>query len=165
MNERLDSFIESLREELKHYGEMLALLDQQQQLVVLRQGPELLQSVAAVDAQAAAVQEARRERDHRRGQLAHALGLDETTGLKALLARLPSDYQPLVQALAQENQELLIRVRQRARQNHLLLSRTVELMQRLINTFSPNPVSATYTANGAARIRAHSQPTFYENLG
>ena len=31
-----------------------------------------------------------------------------------------------------ENNELLVRVQQRARQNHLLLSRSVEMMQRFI---------------------------------
>jgi len=165
MNPLFKSFIESLREELKHYGEMLALLDQQQQLVVLRQGPELLQSVAAVDAQAAAVQAARREREECRGQLAVALGLEETAGLKELTLALPPDYQPLVHALIQENQELLVRVRQRARQNHLLLSRSVELMQRVINTFAPAATTGTYTANGAARARTQSQASFYENIG
>lgn len=165
MNPLFKSFIESLREELKHYGEMLALLDQQQQLVILRQGPELLHSVAAVDAQAAAVQAARRAREECRGRLALALGLEETVALKELTSALPPDYQPLVHALVQENQELLIRVRQRARQNHVLLTRSVELMQRVINTFSPAASTATYTANGAARVRTQSPASFYENIG
>jgi flagellar biosynthesis/type III secretory pathway chaperone len=165
MNQLLHSYIDSLREELKQYGELLALLDQQQQLVVLREGTELLESVVAVDAQAVAVQAARQEREQRRSHLARSLELEESSGLKELTGALPTDYQPLVQALVQENQELLVRVRQRARQNHLLLSRSVELMQRLINAFAPAVNTGTYTSNGAARTRASSAHTFYESLG
>ncbi len=42
-----------------------------------------------------------------------------------------------MQALVQENNELLVRVQQRARQNHLLLLRSLELMQKLINSLFP----------------------------
>ena len=42
-----------------------------------------------------------------------------------------------MEALVRENNELLVRVQQRARQNHLLLSHCVELMQQLINSIFP----------------------------
>jgi flagellar biosynthesis/type III secretory pathway chaperone len=48
----------------------------------------------------------------------------------------------------QENNELLVRVQQRARQNHLLLSRAVDLMQRFINTLTPTPPPTTYNDIG-----------------
>ncbi len=165
MKELLQSFIESLRDELKNYGEMLALLDHQQQLVVLRQGPDLLQSVASVDAQAAAVQAARQERDRRSRELALALRVDPAMDLREFSRLLPAEYQPLVQALVEENHELLIRVRQRARQNHLLLSRTVELMQRLIQTFSQGTTAPTYTAGGLTPAASRPPLSFYESVG
>ncbi len=150
MKELMQNLIESLREELKQYGEMLALLDQQQKLVVQRQAPELLESIGAVNAQAEAIRVARQEREQRRRHLARTLELDEKSGFKELTPRLPSDYQPLVQALVQENNDLLVRVQQRARQNQLLLSRAVELMQRFINTLFPGSSPATYTEDGMA---------------
>src|SRR5439155_23563692 len=128
-----------------HYGEMLALLDHQQELVVQRKAPDLLQSVTAVDAQAEAIRVARQEREQRRRHIARTLKLDEAMGFKGLTPHLPAPYQPLVQALVQENNELLIRVQQRARQNHLLLSRAMELMQRFIASLFAGANPATYT--------------------
>jgi flagellar biosynthesis/type III secretory pathway chaperone len=165
MNEALNSFIDSLREELKQYGEMLALLDHQQELVVSHHGADLMQSVFAIDAQTRAVHAARNVREERCRSLAAELKLDEPTALKELAGRLPAHYRPLVEALVQENQELLVRVRQRARQNHLLLSRTVELMERLINSFASATTPATYTATGLTPARVQPAAAFYENLG
>jgi len=60
MIEELKRFIEALREELQHYGEMLGLLDRQQELVVIRAADEILQTVSAINAQSASIQSARR---------------------------------------------------------------------------------------------------------
>jgi hypothetical protein len=135
MNELLQNLIEALREELKQYGEMLALLDHQQQLVALRHSPDLLQCAAALDSQAEAIRIARREREQRRRHLARTLKLDEAASFNELTSHIHYCYRPLLEALLQENNELLIRVHQRARQNHLVLSRAVQLMQRFITTF------------------------------
>ena len=119
MKALIQNLIEALREELKQYGEMLALLDHQQKLPIRRHSPELLDCIGAVNAQAEAIRVARQEREQRRRHLARTLVLDEASGFAELMPRLPRDYQPLVQALVQENNELLIRVQQRALQNHL----------------------------------------------
>ena len=119
MKELIQNLIEALREELKQYGEMLALLDHQQKLAIQRQSPELLDCLGAVNAQAEAIRVARQEREQRRRHLARTLALDDASGFGELTPWLPRDYQPLVQALVQENNELLIRVQQRALQNHL----------------------------------------------
>src|SRR5262245_2054584 len=149
MNHQLDHLIEALREELKQYGEMLALLDQEQDLVMQRQTVGLPPCVAAINAQADTVQTVREVREQRRRHLARTLNLSEDTGFRDLISRLPADYQPLLQALVQENKELVVRVQQRARQNHLLLSRMVELMQKLISSILPGTGPATYTEGGA----------------
>ena len=119
MKELIQNLIEALREELKQYGEMLALLDHQQKLAIHRSSPELSDCIGAVNAQAEAIRVARQEREQRRRHLARTLALDVGSGFAELTPRLPRDYQPLVQALVQENNELLIRVQQRALQNHL----------------------------------------------
>src|SRR6185369_3783189 len=137
MNEQLNNLIEALREELKQYGEMLALLDQEQELVMHRQTAEIPPCVSSINAQADALQAVRHEREERRRHLARTLQLCEDISFKELTSRLPAEYRPLVQALVQENKELLLRVQQRARQNHLLLSRMVELMQKLICSILP----------------------------
>ena len=135
MNEFLQNFIEGLREELKQYGELLALLELQQTQVVRRLADELLETVSAVNAQGDAIQMARREREQRQRDLARSLRLLDDACIADLISAMPEVYRPLVSALVDENNQLLGRVRQRARQNHVLLSRSVELMQQFINSF------------------------------
>src|SRR5882757_6711147 len=113
MNELLQNLIESLREELKEYGEMLALLEQQQQMVSHRQTQDLLQCVAAVNVQAEAIAAARHEREQRQREVVRELNLADDTTFAALVPRLPADFQPLVKALVHENNQLLTRIQQR----------------------------------------------------
>lgn len=165
MNEQLNNLIEALREELKQYGEMLALLDQEQQLVMHRQTSGISPCVAAINSQAEILQAARQERQQRQRDLGRALALPEQTTSQELISRLPSPYRPLIQALFQENKELLVRVQQRARQNHLLLSRMVELMHKLIGTLLPGIGPATYSGKGAMLAPALPAQPLYDALG
>jgi len=165
MNELLHNLIEALREELKQYGEMLALLETQQQLVIQRQTEELLGNVSDVNAQVEAIQAARREREQHQRHLARLLALPEQAGFAEILPRLPAVYQPLVQALVQENNELLTRVQQRARQNHVLLSRAVELMQRFISTLCPGAAPATYNESGRTLTVLQTPHLLYNAVG
>jgi hypothetical protein len=163
MSEPLDNFIESLREELKQFGELLALLDLQRDQVVRRLPDELLATVSAINAQGEAIQAARRERAQRQRELAQSLDLPVEARAGALVSQLPQPYRPLVTALIQENNHLLARVRQRARQNHLLLSRAVEMMGRFINSICAIG-APTYTPAGAV---AHAAPgcALYDRIG
>jgi hypothetical protein len=143
LNELVEHLVEALREELKQYGEMLALLDHQRKVVVPRHGPDLLQSISTLRDQANVIRIAREEREQRRRHLARSIHLDEAAAFEELVPRLPSVYQPLVQALLTENNELLRRVQQRARQNQLLLNHAVELMQQFMNALLPLSESET----------------------
>jgi flagellar biosynthesis/type III secretory pathway chaperone len=165
MNDLLPNLIEALREELKQYGEMLALLDQQQSLVVQRQPQELLLTVSSVNAQTAVIAATRNEREQRQRHIARELDLPEDSGFNHITPLLPADYRPLVQALVQENNELLVRVQHRVRQNHLLLSHAVELMEQLINSIFPGAAPKTYNESG--RLPGSNLPrhSLYEAVG
>jgi flagellar biosynthesis/type III secretory pathway chaperone len=165
MNELLQNLIEALREELKEYGEMLALLDQQHQMVMHRQTQDLLQCVTAINAQAETIAAARRERAQHQRHVATRLELPEDATFAGLLPRLPAEYRPLVQALVQENNELLVRIQQRARQNHLLLSRIVELMQRFLGTLFPGNPPTTYNDLGHLLTTRPPQRSLYDAVG
>ncbi len=130
----LQRLIESLRKELQQYGEMLALLDHQQEQVAHRRTAGVWDSVSAIDTQGTVMAEARSEREALQRSLARALGRPEAATIAELLPCLPPDYRPLVGALVEENNQLLLRVQSRARQNHLLLRRSVELMQQFIGS-------------------------------
>ena len=165
MNDLLHNLIESLREELKQYGEMLAVLEQQQDSVVQRQVNDLLQNISQINAQADVIAAARQERGQHQRNVARQVGLDDEATFGDIIPLLPADYRPLVQALVQENNELLVRVHQRARQNHLLLSHAVELMQQLIDAIVPGAAVKTYDKSG--RLPAIHSPAYsiYESVG
>ena len=78
---------------------------------------------------------------------------------------LPDDYRPLVRALVEENNELLMRVQQRARQNHVLLSRSVDLMQRFIATLIPSEKLTRYNEAGTVSTPGLPHRTMYEAVG
>ena len=164
MTELLHNFIESLREELKQYGELLALLELQQTQVVRRLADELLETVSAVNAQGDAIQVARREREQRQRELARSFGLPDAARIADLLAAMPGVCRPLVSALMDENNQLLGRVRQRARQNHVLLSRSVELMQQFINSFCAIGLP-TYNETGTVAPPPALGRPLYEAVG
>ena len=153
----INNLIEALRDELKNYGEMLVLLDQQQEYLMTRAANEVSQSISLVQEQGSAILQARRQREDCRRAVAEAVGEVESTSFADLIPLLPADYQPLLKALVEENNELLFRVRRRARQNHLMLRRSVELMQQLLNSLCPP--SQTPVSNGQARLPAFARAT------
>lgn len=165
MTDALQRLIEALRDELQQYGEMLALLDQQQEQVCARVADDLLSTVAHIQEHGTVMQGARRQRDECRTAVARTLGLrDEATFLE-LLPRLPVNFRPLVQALVDENNDLLRRVQQRARQNHFLLSRSMELMQSVIGSLVPQARPLTYGHAGVMASPTLPSRTLYDAVG
>jgi len=148
MNEQVQPLIDALREELQQYGEMLALLDQQQELVVRRDTGKLLENLAAINAQTSVIQVARQHRQQRQGELNAWQQLPADAPFRDLLPRLSDEYRLLVQALVDEVNQCLYRVQQRTRQNHLLLNRSVEMIQRFIATLFPASGVTTYASDG-----------------
>ncbi len=165
MIEKLKELIGALREELQQYGEMLARLDYHQDLVMRRQTQNLLESVAEVEAQGLVIQKARRHREQCQRQLARGLGLGDEATFAQMIPMLPEDYRPLLGALVQENNELLVRIQQRSRQNHLLLARMVEMMQRFMGTLFPGNASPVYNQAGAVFGPAAPPRSLYEAVG
>lgn len=162
MTQALNALIEALRDELQQYGEMLALLDQEQEWVLARAADDLLQTVASVSSQGSQIQAARQRREESRRRVALSFGLSPDAPFAELLPRLPEEYRPLVTALVQENNELLVRVQHRARQNHLLLSRSVELMQRFLSSLFTAGQSTTYNGSGSVVPSVMPARSLYE---
>ena len=162
MIEFVEKLVSALREELQQYGEMLARLDDQQELVIRRQPIVLLESIPQVQTQSATLTQAREVRLGAMKALCTMLRLPIETTFKDLLPHFPADYRPLLEALVQENNELLQRIHQRARQNHILLSRTVESMQHVINSLGIHRPTATYDDSGAVFSPTPARPALYE---
>ena len=162
--ELADGVIAALRHELHEYGAMLALLDAQQQAVIGRAGDEVLQSVTRINEQTQMVERARGARESCRRELAVLICKPEGTTFTQMIPLLPEKFRGAVQALIRENNDLLTRVRQRARQNHLLISRSLELMQRVLTAFTPATSPAVYTESGKT-LEARPSAPLYDAVG
>jgi flagellar biosynthesis/type III secretory pathway chaperone len=165
MIESIKQLVSSLREELQQYGEMLARLDDQQELVMRRDAPAVLQSVPTVQEQVATLGKARECRSLAMKKLCAELDLPVDSTFEELLPRCPENHRILVAALVQENNELLQRVQQRARQNHLLLARTVESMQRVINSLTNQRATPVYNERGSMFMPSPAAPAILEAVG
>jgi hypothetical protein len=165
MIDHIQQLIGALRDELQQYGEMLALLDRQHQFIMVRDAEEVFQSIPPIQAQGSAIQSARAHREECRGSLALILQQPGSAGFAVLMPLLPPDYRPLVKALVDENNELLLRVRQRARQNHLLLSRSVEVVQSLLDTLLPSRETRVYNDRGNRHTHTIVSRSLYNAVG
>jgi len=165
MTENIATLVSALRQELEQYGEMLALMERQQQQIWARCADEVYQSIGPIKLQGRAIQKARACREECRAHLAQTLHRTRESSFAELIPLLPADFRPLLCALVQENNELLARVRQRARQNHLCLSRSIELMQGLINSLFPSGDSRIYNGRGSMKARRTSPRLVYEAIG
>jgi flagellar biosynthesis/type III secretory pathway chaperone len=165
MTENIANLVSALRQELEQYGEMLVLLERQQQQIGARCADEVYQSIGPVKRQGLAIQKARTHREECRAQLAQTLQRARDSSFAELIALLPEDCRPLLCSLVRENNGLLARVRQRARQNHLRLSRSIELMQSLINSLFPSRISRIYNGRGTMKLRHLTPRSSYEAIG
>ncbi len=139
MNTLLSNLIEALRHELQQYGEILALLDQQHEVVKCQGPADVLRSVTAIEAQSVAVQAAREGRLAWQRRVAEALHQAPDAPYEQMQPLLPEAYRPLVAALVQENNELVRRVREHAQQNQSLLERSLAILQRCMITLASEP--------------------------
>ena len=165
MNEILERLIQALRQELQQYGEMLALLDHQQESVITRAADAMLETSRSIQEQTTIIDGARAHREQCRSDLALAMQQPGDTAFVQLIPLLPEDYRPLVTALVQENNQLLVRVQQRARQNHVLLSRSIQLMQKFMNSLLPSFRPNVYTGTGTVVGSALGSRSLYEAVG
>jgi flagellar biosynthesis/type III secretory pathway chaperone len=165
MTDIIDNLIRALRHELEQYGEMLALLERQKQHIGTRCAESVFETIHPIKAQGGEIQKARAHREDCRGKMAQSLQQPQELAFAQLIPLLPGDCQPLLGALVKENNELLVRVRQRARQNHLHLSRSIELMQSLINSLVPNREPRVYTERGNMKARRPASRLLYEAIG
>jgi hypothetical protein len=95
MNEALNNLIAALREEMTQYGELLALMQEQQELIINRSANELLINLHDVNQQVEKIATHREERETARRALVQSLGGTEDTTFKQMTALLPEEYQLL----------------------------------------------------------------------
>jgi hypothetical protein len=104
-----DDLIEAMREELQQYGEMLARLELRVLPRTRDAAEEARMGMITLEEQRAVLDTATRRRMEVQNRLARASGLTEDAGLPGIMPFLPPQYQLLVGALRDENQDLALR--------------------------------------------------------
>jgi flagellar biosynthesis/type III secretory pathway chaperone len=148
---------ECLRQELVEYGALLRLFEQQQESLFKRDADSVLRLGSEIEAQAHILQTCRQNREQTVSRFAASFGLAETTTIRGLLPHVEADARPLLEALINEINHLLHRVRRTSRHNHTLLSRTLELHQETLRQLRPDAFSNTYAPNGRVSM-GHAAP-------
>ncbi|MCS7048539.1 MAG: flagellar protein FlgN [Verrucomicrobiae bacterium] len=148
MNELVQQWINALREELTQYGGLLALLEQQREAIREHATDRLLENVGALNAQTAVVQVARHQRQQHQRALCGALGLAPDATVTETVQRLEPELRALVESLRDQINQCLSRAQETVRLNHLMLSRSVDWMQRMMASLLPASLGPTYGSDG-----------------
>lgn len=146
-----------LRDELADYGSLLHLFEQQQQHLFERDASAVVRVGSEIESQALALAGARLRREQAVSNLAEANALPSSTPLRNLLPYIEPDARPLLEALINEVNLLLHRVRRTSRHNHSLLTRAVEVHQETLSVLRPNSFTRTYSPAGRMSVSA-TQP-------
>ena len=110
MNQELNHLVQSLRDELHQYGEMLLRLERHHKSAADLSEREVHSFSGEVRMQGVAIQRSRRERDQACRELAVMLRLNTRVPFESMIPLLPEDYQPLVNQLTRENHQLMEQV-------------------------------------------------------
>jgi hypothetical protein len=154
MIDQIELLVERLRDELKQYGELMALLDRQQELVLQRDADGIQATGEQIDQQSFVLEELKAIRQRVQEDLAQAMGMSPSTTIEALLPNIPEAYRPLIKALVEDNNFSIQRIGRVARQNHMLLSRSIEMVGGLIRSICPDQTPNVY--DGSGEVVSHS---------
>jgi flagellar biosynthesis/type III secretory pathway chaperone len=165
MNTTWETVAESLREEVQEYGGLLRLFEEQQDCVFHREPGRLLELIESIKDATEQAEDARRRRENCVSSFASGLGRAADSTLRSLLPYIDDQARPLLEALIDEVNRLIHRVRRITRQNHLLLSRTLELQQGLLRQFYPGAFTSTYSARGRLSLAAPGPLAAYRAAG
>jgi flagellar biosynthesis/type III secretory pathway chaperone len=145
---------ERLREELADYGGLLRLFEEQQTALFNRDPDAVLRLATDIETHARSLAESRTRREVAVSRFAEENGRPSTTSLRAMLPVIEPDARPLLEALINEVNLLLHRVRRTSRHNHTLLSRAVEMHQETLQQLRPNAFTKTYSPAGRVSVTA-----------
>lgn len=149
---------DTLRSELAEYGELLRLFEEQQRSLFSQDPEAVLRLANEIEVQARTLGEFRTRREAAVAEFATSNGRPSTTSLRAMLPLIELDARPLIEALINEVNALLHRVRRTSRHNQMLLSRTVEMHQETLQQLRPTTFTKTYSPGGRLSV-ATTLPT------
>jgi flagellar biosynthesis/type III secretory pathway chaperone len=156
---------ECLRQELADYGGLLHLFEAQQRSLFDRNPDAVLGYAAEIERQALTLAHCRTRREEAVAAFAVAHDRPSTSTLRALLPLIEAEARPLLEALINEVNALLHRVRRMSRHNHTLLSRAVEVHHETLAQLRPQAFTQTYSPAGRLSIAATRPPATLRAAG
>lgn len=143
-----DPLIDLLREEVQEYGGLHNLLDRQQSEIFNRESDLVMLTNEDVERQMGMMNALRERRESKVRMMASQCNCDPDLSLRNMLPHFPDFIRPLLEALIDEVNAMVTRTRRKARQNYLLLSRTMEITQKALSMSEPENFSKTYSRKG-----------------
>ena len=156
-----DPLVGLLREEVQEYGGLYNLLERQQNEIFNRDPDLVMETNSDVESQMEQMDILRRKRESTVREMAIRCQCNQEQTLKDLLPNFPEFVRPLIEALIDEVNAMVKRTRQKARQNYLLLSRTMEITHEALRRSEPSNYSKTYSRKGQVGVSG-KLPTTYK---
>ncbi len=156
--------MDALRTELEEYGALFNHLTCQQEKIFARHVDSVLEINSEIDSQSHIIASARERREDIMSDLATRADLPKSTRLTAMLECFPDFVRPLLEALVRDINLMINRTRRKARQNHILLARAVELTQETLRLLQPESFTKTYARSGQVSVRG-DKPSRYQAVG
>ena len=159
MTTQWEFIADCLRQELADYGGLLHLFEQQQRSLFDRDPEAVIHFSGEIEAQARTLSECRLRREQAVAAFAVEHDRPEASSLRSLLPLIEAEARPLLEALINEVNALLHRVRRTSRHNHMMLSRAVEVHQETLSALRPHAFTKTYSPAGRVSITAARPPS------
>ncbi len=153
--------VDLLRNEVQEYGGLYNLLERQQGEIFNRDPALVLNTNAEIESYMSDMGGLRERREAFVREMARNCGADEEKPLSQLIVHFPDFMQPMLQALVDEINHMIRRTRQKARQNFMLLSRTMEINHETMQKLQPENYNRTYTKKGRVGVKTQ-RPTRYQ---
>ena len=154
MTTHWESIAEALRAEIAEYGGLLHLFEETQRCLFDRDAEGVLRNAQEIEQLTRTLDACRSARENTVAAFAAAHGRPATTTLRAMLPLVEPDARPFLEALINEVNTLLHRVRRISRHNHMLLSRTVQIHQETLQQLRPQSFTRTYSPAGRVSVAA-----------
>jgi flagellar biosynthesis/type III secretory pathway chaperone len=147
-----ETLVDALRSELQEYGCLLNLFNEQQNAILQRRPDQVLIVSASIEEQLKTVNRHRKLREELVKKSAATVDKPLNSALLELMEFFPASVQPLFRALIEEVNRLLVRTKRRARQNQMLLARSIEVTQDMLRLLNPGIITTTYSRKGRLKL-------------
>jgi len=155
-----DPLVDLLREEVQEYGGLYNLLDRQQTEIFNREPELVMQTNDDIEMHMQEMNVLRERREEQVKQMANRCACDDSLSLMKMLPWFPDFIRPMLKALIDEVNGMVSRTRRKARQNYLLLSRTMEITQEALRMAEPDNFSKTYSRKGKVGMTGRMPATY-----